>query len=332
MARLSTNYQALLRAYCESPRINAVSLEAEALYVRLLCLSDGQGRYYADPFTVLARAMTDRFKAGLTVAEVAGWLGELENQGLIDIYPHEGENFLAIERYHDAGNRGKVSFPPPPSPGGGQSGTDSTEVPSFTSTSINTNNSTSISMSDDCGEPVENETPEDAASGGTLDGNNSEAEAKAKELLFAHLVPLGLGHKAIPEATEILAGPDWLGSSLTDDTVIDAVKAVAMRCRGGNSPGALALSILRSESASVAASATSAVQGDSGHPEGAASDSGAATEPEAKAAHHERYAGLLEDEAASREAGHPDEAATLRLKAEQHRAAARSLRVATAGG
>ena len=101
---------------------------------------------------------------------------------------------------------------------------------------------------------------------------------------------------------------------------------------GWQLPWCLALSILRSESASVAASATSVVQGDSGHPEGAASDSGAATEPEAKAAHHDRYAGLLEDEAATREAGHPDEAATLRLKAEQHRAAARSLRVTTTDG
>jgi hypothetical protein len=328
MARLSTNYQALLRAYCESPRINSVSLEAEALYIRLLCLSDGEGRYYADPFTICARAMTDRFKAGLTVNEVAGWIDQLEEAGLIEKYQHAGDTFLLINRYHDAGNRGKVSFPPPPSPAGGQSGTGGTEVPSFTSISINTNNSTSISMSDDCGEPVENEASEDAASGGSKD----DAKAKANELLFRYLVPLGLGHAAIPEAVEIIAGPDWLGSGLTDDTVIDAVKAVAMRCRGGNSPGALALSILRSETASVAASATPVVQGDSGHPGDSAPNSGPATEPEAKATHHERYAAQLEDEATTREEGHPDEAATLRLKAEQHRAAARTLRMAAAKG
>ena len=40
MARISTNYQAVLRAYTESSRVNAIPMEAEALFIRLLCLSD----------------------------------------------------------------------------------------------------------------------------------------------------------------------------------------------------------------------------------------------------------------------------------------------------
>ena len=87
MARLTTNYQALLRAYTESPRINSVPMEAEALFIRLLCLSDGCGRYHGDPFTVLARALTTRFKDGLTVEDVSDWLGQLKNAGLITPTP-----------------------------------------------------------------------------------------------------------------------------------------------------------------------------------------------------------------------------------------------------
>lgn len=332
MARLTTNYQALLRAYTESPRINSVPMEAEALFIRLLCLSDGCGRYHGDPFTVLARALTTRFKDGLTVEDVSDWLGQLKNAGLITLYSHGGEQFLLVNRYHDAGNRSKTEFPAPPIPDEappipqqGVSGTEAT-APTNTITNTNTSNSTITTMSGeestDCGETVENSAQ--------AEGSPSKDQvAKARESLFKFLVPLGLGHGALPEATEILAGPRWFGSNLTDNTVLDAVKQVSLQARGAASPGGLILSILRREGAEeLTAPQTSSVP-----PQATDGGSGGfvpSTEPEARAAHHVRYAEQLEEEAKTRGPGHPEDAAKLLEKAAQHREAAKRLKVAPA--
>jgi len=274
MPRLSHRYQAILRAYVESPRINAIPIEAEALYIRLVCLSDGDGRYYRDAFTVAARALTDRFKGGLTVSSVEHWLCTLENEGLIESYEAGGERYLTIHRYFAAGRKVRTEFPGPPrpplSPDVPQVGTTSSpQVTNISdssltrplpgpsgldldrSMSMNNNMNSSMIMSTQLSSESSGGSPEDAASSGTKDGMID----MARELVVRELFPLGFDMNATPEAVEILCGPQWLGSNLTDSTIADALRAVAFRCRGKKNPPGLALTILRSEGAQQALAA-----------------------------------------------------------------------------
>jgi hypothetical protein len=117
MARLSKAYQAVYKSIVDSRRINAVSDGAEALYFRLLCVSDDFGRFHGSAFRVAAGALAARFEANsVTVEQVEERLRELERVGAVERYEVEGERFLAIVGYSDpiAADRRVARFPTPP--------------------------------------------------------------------------------------------------------------------------------------------------------------------------------------------------------------------------
>jgi hypothetical protein len=117
MPRLAVADQAILRSYVDSRRVNAVSWAAEALYLRLLCVSDGYGRYRADAHHVACHAAAERLREGphqTTVAEIEGLLGELQAAGLAELYEVDGEAYLQLAGYYDGGDRHRSIYPPPP--------------------------------------------------------------------------------------------------------------------------------------------------------------------------------------------------------------------------
>jgi len=369
MARISTHYQAVLRAYTESSRVNSIPLEAEALFIRLLCLSDGEGRYHGDPFLVCARALTHRMKAGVSPEQVDGWLHDMEGAGLIQFYDFQGERHIQINRYHDAGNKSKVVYPPPPfevpdnpspddPPAGDKKPPARKKKPRKAKakattgdsrariTNTNTNKNTSTSTEHQTRAGAEADPPEEDR-GQAVDKPATDEQAMAKHLAFHHLVPVGIPHGDIPELVEHLGGPRWAGG-FPLQTCEAAVRSLALRARGQANPSGIILEAVRSESASQNGLAQRAA------PEAALEspvlDAGAKRgsspvdapeshrepeirpdEAERKATHHRTYASQLETQAAAIERSRPEEAAALRDTAERHLAAAKQLDVVSDG-
>jgi len=87
----------LLKSYPDSRKVNAVSIPAEMLYVRLIAASDDHAHYWANPRTVLAKLLTHRWEKGEAAEKkVAGWLAELEGVGLISRYESGGDVYLEV--------------------------------------------------------------------------------------------------------------------------------------------------------------------------------------------------------------------------------------------
>lgn len=117
MPRLSNEFQAVLRSYPHSRRLQSVSPMAELVFLRLVVVSDHFGRFFADPAEVLALAFTLRFASGsMTEATVRGALDELSAVDLIRRYEAEGAYCLEIQRYFDPTpkTRKRARFPIPP--------------------------------------------------------------------------------------------------------------------------------------------------------------------------------------------------------------------------
>ena len=77
----------LLKNYPQSERVNSVSEGAEALYVRLLALSDDNGNYHGTDGLVASYALGHRLaNRQVTFEDVESRLRELETAGLIVRY------------------------------------------------------------------------------------------------------------------------------------------------------------------------------------------------------------------------------------------------------
>src|SRR5258708_3653539 len=76
---------------CDSVKFSKVSAEAERLWTRMLTKTDDNGNLNADPALVRGHCLP---KFDVTLAQVSGWLLELENVGLITCYEAKDERFL----------------------------------------------------------------------------------------------------------------------------------------------------------------------------------------------------------------------------------------------
>jgi hypothetical protein len=89
----------LLKSYPHSQKINRISMNAEATFVRLLARCDDRSTYLGDPKKVCARLFTDRWAAGeVSVDDVGGWLDELAKVELIVRFKSKGEEYIFIPR------------------------------------------------------------------------------------------------------------------------------------------------------------------------------------------------------------------------------------------
>src|SRR5690606_22158118 len=97
MPHLNKGYNPLLKSFPDSEKINAVSLGAETLYLRLIAQSDDNGNYWGDPPLVLGKLYTLRMDAKqVGVDDVARWLDELRAVGLVKSYRVKGRTYINL--------------------------------------------------------------------------------------------------------------------------------------------------------------------------------------------------------------------------------------------
>jgi len=83
----SRAYNALLKSYPFSEKVNSVSIGAETLYTRLLAQSDDGACYFGHPRMILGQLFPHRMVANqVTDQDIEGWLTELADVGLIELY------------------------------------------------------------------------------------------------------------------------------------------------------------------------------------------------------------------------------------------------------
>lgn len=106
----------ILRPWFDSARVNAVSLGAECLFVRLIQLADDYGLMHAKPSLVAAFAFPEG-KAGkpVTAKQVAEWLNELDSAQLIRRTNDNSKPVLQVLRFGQRlREKTKPRFPCPP--------------------------------------------------------------------------------------------------------------------------------------------------------------------------------------------------------------------------
>jgi hypothetical protein len=90
-------YNPLLKSYPDSERINSVSIGAETLFTRLLAQADDADHYFGDAGMVLGKLYTRRMCAQqVDLGIVQGWIGELLEQKLVDLYEVDGRQYIEI--------------------------------------------------------------------------------------------------------------------------------------------------------------------------------------------------------------------------------------------
>lgn len=98
-----------------SDTLAGISAEAERLFWRLVVSADDHGCFYGDPGIILGQAMTAFIRRGVTEADIAAWLKELEAAGLVRRYEADGRLYLHIITWHrhQRTPRGKPKYPLP---------------------------------------------------------------------------------------------------------------------------------------------------------------------------------------------------------------------------
>ena len=105
----------ILRDWTDSDRVNAVSANAERLFVRLIMKADDYGCFYADPRMVKAYLFP---LLDVRIPDITRWLDELETAGLVATYDAEGRRFIEVTNFGQRMRNSRRRFPAPPASGG----------------------------------------------------------------------------------------------------------------------------------------------------------------------------------------------------------------------
>jgi hypothetical protein len=101
-------YRRIYAGFIEGRRINQLSLQAEAWFWRVLATTDDFGNAKGEARSCWLATVGHR--DNITVKHVAGWLQEMANAGLIELYEAKGEHFLHVtgfEEMQPCGRNGK---------------------------------------------------------------------------------------------------------------------------------------------------------------------------------------------------------------------------------
>lgn len=116
----------LIRDYTHSDKIEALTPQAEVLFIRLLLKADVAGNFYAHPD--LIKSICFPLKTNVRTADIVRWLKELstpaslepgkntsaKNTALLRMYTGNDKPYLHIFGYGQKLKYGKPKFPPPP--------------------------------------------------------------------------------------------------------------------------------------------------------------------------------------------------------------------------
>jgi len=87
----------LLKSYPESRKINAVSIEAEAMFCRLLALCDDHGNYYGRPRLLLTHLWGHRWaNRTMSLRKCTRCRNELVLAALVELYRPDGNEYLHV--------------------------------------------------------------------------------------------------------------------------------------------------------------------------------------------------------------------------------------------
>ncbi len=110
----------ILRDCCDSEPVNAVSVQAERLFYRLIQKADDFGRLPSSP-RVLRPMLFPLLLDTVREADLSRWLKELdevhalgEPAGLIRLYEVNGREYLEIQNFHQRLRTKTEKYPPPP--------------------------------------------------------------------------------------------------------------------------------------------------------------------------------------------------------------------------
>lgn len=102
----------LLRDWTDSEKVNALTANAETLFVRLIMKADDYGRYFGNP--QLLKSYLYPLK-DIRVADISRWCAECADAGLIAIYESAGKRYIEILNFGQRLRQKSDSrFPSPP--------------------------------------------------------------------------------------------------------------------------------------------------------------------------------------------------------------------------
>jgi len=250
---MSTRWQGVLASYPESSRVNRLSIGAEALYLRLLVLSDDYGRYHGAAHEVLGRALTRRWMAGeVRLDDVEDWLCQLETVGLARRYEIGDEAFLELVDFVTATDpkRKRARFPDPGDQTGTRRGPDGDETAPADRRQKTEDRRPKTEQGPGTspdGEIVENSVDNFPTTGTRPFDPDQRAEV-VRRLVVEGLVPAGLALNTAPEAMTLLDRGNWLGGFDLDQVTARLAQIVEV-APGASNPGGFLLHMLREDSA-----------------------------------------------------------------------------------
>lgn len=105
----------------KSERWNAVSWQAQSLFIRILTLVDDFGRY--DARIAVLQGECFALRPEVKPQQTAAFRSELQRAGLIDVYSIGGKEFLQVEQWLERARTEKSKYPSPNDPAAERSGT-----------------------------------------------------------------------------------------------------------------------------------------------------------------------------------------------------------------
>lgn len=102
----------VLRDWTDSDRVDALSVEAECFFTRLIMKVDDYGRLPADERRL--KAFLFPLKDSVCKADLTGWLAECERAGLIRCYEVAEKRYLEIANFNQRLRLMKEKYPKPP--------------------------------------------------------------------------------------------------------------------------------------------------------------------------------------------------------------------------
>ena len=101
----------MLRDWTDSVSVNALSVNAEVLFTRLIMKADDFGRFHGNPR--LLKSLLFPLRDGLRDADISHWLDECEAVGILRVYTDKvsGKPFIEIRNFGQRLRTRKAKYP-----------------------------------------------------------------------------------------------------------------------------------------------------------------------------------------------------------------------------
>ncbi|MVW93680.1 hypothetical protein FCL53_17090 [Elizabethkingia meningoseptica] len=98
----------VIRDWTDSERVDQVSFQAEALFIRLMMKADDYGSYHGNPRLINSFCFPLK---NLRDTDISRWLHELVSAGLIAAYDADNKQYIHIVNFNQRLRQSKAKFP-----------------------------------------------------------------------------------------------------------------------------------------------------------------------------------------------------------------------------